>query len=218
MWQGIDDWILPTARSHCSVAISPWSPQKQACTTKSSTPHTSPMASHRSIWSFFVRRSTDGSGPSPAQVASRNTAHNWKTSPCSTDPAGCARELPRRLSSAFRFKAIHIQSIGVPLSVQDAFLDVISASEEQTAIINKAEAYAASAIPIALGEASATHHRSEAKALQITRRSEAQSTLFQAHFEGGQKAPALTYDRLYMDHLARHFAVRSSKPHRLNFG
>ena len=114
------------------------------------------------------------------------------------------QETAKALELGVQVQAVHIQGIGVPLSVQDAFLDVISASEEQAAIINKAEAYAAAALPVALGEASATHHRSEAKALQILRRSEAKSTLFQAHFEGGQKAPALTRDRLAMEHLARH--------------
>ena len=108
------------------------------------------------------------------------------------------------LQLGVQIKAIHIQSIGVPLSVQDAFLDVISASEEQTAIINKAEAYAASAIPIALGEASATHFRTEAKALQITRQSEAKTAYFEAYLKGGVQSPALTYDRLYIDHLAAH--------------
>lgn len=107
-----------------------------------------------------------------------------------------------RLQLGVRIKAVHIQSIGVPLSVQDAFLDVISASEEQTAIINKAEAYAAAAIPIALGEASATHFRTEAKALQITRQSEASAAYFQAYLEGGAKAPNLTYDRLAIDLFA----------------
>ena len=114
------------------------------------------------------------------------------------------QETAKALELGVQVQAVHVQSIGVPLSVQDAFFDVISASEEQAAIINKAEAYAAAALPVALGEASATHHRSEAKALQTLRRSEAQSTLFQAHFEGGQKAPALTRDRLAMEHLARH--------------
>ena len=110
----------------------------------------------------------------------------------------------RALELGVDIKSTHIQSIGVPLSVQDAFLDVISASEEQAAIINKAEAYAASAIPIALGEASATHYRMEAKALQIRRQSEAKSAIFQAYLEGGQKAPELTYDRLSMEHLSHH--------------
>jgi drug/metabolite transporter (DMT)-like permease/regulator of protease activity HflC (stomatin/prohibitin superfamily) len=107
------------------------------------------------------------------------------------------------INAGVHLQSVQIHTITVPLSVQDAFLDVISATEEKTAIINKAEAYAASAVPIALGEAAATHQRAEAQVLQLQSAAAVRSSHFNAHLQGSGSQLSLTMDRLYMEGIMR---------------
>jgi membrane protease subunit HflK len=84
----------------------------------------------------------------------------------------------------------------VPATVMDAFLDVISADEERSTAINRAEAYAAAVIPEALGEAAATHQRALGEADLIAAEAAGWSAVFTAISDGGAAAPALTRHRL----------------------
>ncbi|MFT4977870.1 MAG: membrane protease subunit HflK, partial [Myxococcota bacterium] len=93
-------------------------------------------------------------------------------------------------------EALHLTSVAVPATVMDAFLDVISADEERSTAINRAEAYAAAVIPEALGEAAATHQRALGEADLIAAEAAGWSAVFTAISDGGAAAPALTRHRL----------------------
>jgi regulator of protease activity HflC (stomatin/prohibitin superfamily)/drug/metabolite transporter (DMT)-like permease len=97
--------------------------------------------------------------------------------------------------------AVLIGEATVPPSVRDDFLDVISASEDKVAAANRAEAYAAAAIPIALGEAAAANQNALGSALLVQSDAEAWRNRFNALDRGGKASPDLTRDRLRMEHL-----------------
>lgn len=98
-------------------------------------------------------------------------------------------------------EALHLTHVAVPAPVMDAFLDVISASEERSTLINKAEAYAAGVVPSALGEAAAIHQRAEGGAATTSAATDAWLARFRALSAGGASAPALTRHRLQQEHL-----------------
>ncbi len=99
-----------------------------------------------------------------------------------------------------RVQAVHLGNVAVPAPVLDAFLDVISADEERSRVINEAEAYAADVLPRARGEALA---RLEA-ALGVVAGVEAEASVdlarFDALFLGGADAPGLTRFRLALEY------------------
>ena len=106
------------------------------------------------------------------------------------------------LGTGLAIDAVLITEATVPPSVRDDFLDVISASEDKAAASNRAHAYAAAAIPIALGEAAAANQKAHGSATLIDAEAKAWVKRFQAQHEGGEASPSLTRDRLRMEHLA----------------
>ncbi|MFT5686847.1 MAG: membrane protease subunit HflK, partial [Myxococcota bacterium] len=98
-------------------------------------------------------------------------------------------------------EALHLTHVAVPAPVMDAFLDVISASEERSTLINKAEAYAAGIVPGALGEAAAIHQRAEGGSATTSAATDAWLAHFHALSTGGVASPALTRHRLRQEHL-----------------
>ncbi len=105
-------------------------------------------------------------------------------------------------------EALHLTHVAVPAPVMDAFLDVISASEERSTLINKAEAYAAGIIPGALGEAAAIHQRAEGASATTSAATDAWIAHFRALSTGGAPAPELTRHRLKQEHLQDSLAGR----------
>ena len=103
-------------------------------------------------------------------------------------------------------QALHLTHVAVPAPVMDSFLDVISASEERSTLINKAEAYAASVVPDALGEAAAIHQRAEGSKVTIAADTDAWIARFRALSTGGAASPDLTRDRLQQEQLAEQTA------------
>ena len=105
-------------------------------------------------------------------------------------------------------EALHLTRVAVPAPVMDAFLDVISASEERSTLINKAEAYAASVVPSALGESAAIHQRAEGRSFTTASTTDAWLARFRALSAGGRSAPVLTRDRLQQEQLVSSLADR----------
>lgn len=103
-------------------------------------------------------------------------------------------------------EALHLTSVAVPPPVMDAFLDVISADEERSTLINQAEAYAAAVIPEALGEAAATHQRALGEADLIAAEAAGWMLRFDALSTGGAAAPGLTRHRLRQEDMVERLA------------
>jgi len=104
--------------------------------------------------------------------------------------------------------ALHLTSVAVPAPVMDAFLDVISANEERSTLINLAEAYAAAVIPEALGEAAAAHQHAEGETASILAEAAGWVTTLEAISAGGAAAEALTHHRLRQENLVETLAER----------
>lgn len=104
--------------------------------------------------------------------------------------------------------ALHLTTVAVPAPVMDAFLDVISADEERSTLINQAEAYAASLLPEALGEAAAMHQEALGAVDLIKADGIGWVAVFTALSEGGAAAPGLTRHRLRQEDMARSLADR----------
>jgi len=94
----------------------------------------------------------------------------------------------------FKILSLDFTYISVPPAVRDSFLDVLSAIEDQNTEINRAKAYASSALPQSLGEAIVMHEKSLADAASI----EAESMIWiqkaQALHDGGSTQPYLLLD------------------------
>ena len=105
-----------------------------------------------------------------------------------------------RVGLGLEVEAVHLLTVSVPSPVLAAFLDVISAHEERARSINEAEAYAASVLPLARGEALARIEVAQGGVASLEARAAADVTLFDALLRGGDTAPELTRQRLELEY------------------
>jgi regulator of protease activity HflC (stomatin/prohibitin superfamily)/drug/metabolite transporter (DMT)-like permease len=104
-----------------------------------------------------------------------------------------------RVGLGLHVQAVHLGTVAVPSPVIDAFLDVISAHEEQARLINDAQAYAADVLPKARGEGLARLDHAAGEAAEMEALAFGQLALFEALLRGGVDAPELTRYRLALE-------------------
>ena len=102
-------------------------------------------------------------------------------------------------NTGIQIQQVLLQNVNPPGEVQDAFEDVVRAREDRETKINQAQAYQASEIPRAVGEAAKIVE--EAQAFRDGRIAKAQGEAdgFLAILEGYQNSPDVTRRRLYLE-------------------
>jgi modulator of FtsH protease HflK len=96
---------------------------------------------------------------------------------------------------------INLQQGGVrpPEQVQAAFDDVLKAGQERERAKNEAQAYANDVVPRAVGAASRLKEESDAYKARIVAVAQGDAQRFKSLLAEYQKAPKVTYDRLYLE-------------------
>ena len=92
-----------------------------------------------------------------------------------------------------------LQNVNPPLEVQSAFEDVVRAREDKERLINLAEAYQASEIPKATGEAAKVTEAARGFKTGRIARAQGEADGFEAILEGYLLSPDVTRQRLYLE-------------------
>jgi modulator of FtsH protease HflK len=98
---------------------------------------------------------------------------------------------------------VQLQSVDPPEQVIAAFKDVIAAQQDQSRLVNEAEAYANKVVPEARGKAAAIVQAAEAYRLQTVAEATGQISRFNQVYEQYKKAPEVTRERLYLETMER---------------
>lgn len=108
-------------------------------------------------------------------------------------------ELNLFYNTGLEIQSVLLQNVNPPAEVQSAFEDVVRAREDRETIINQAQAYEASRIPQAIGQAAQIVE--EAQAFRDGRIALAQGEAdgFVALLEGYETSPDITRRRLYLE-------------------
>lgn len=109
------------------------------------------------------------------------------------------RELAREYETGIDVLQVLLQNVNPPLEVQSAFEDVVRAREDRERLINLAEAYEASEIPKALGEAAKVTEAAEGFKTGRIARAQGEADGFEAILEGYLLSPEITRQRLYLE-------------------
>jgi membrane protease subunit HflK len=109
------------------------------------------------------------------------------------------RELAAEYKTGIDVLQVLLQNVNPPLEVQSAFEDVVRAREDRERLINLAEAYQASEIPKAAGEAAKITEAAEGFKQGRIARAQGESDGFDAILEGYQGSPEVTRQRLYLE-------------------
>jgi membrane protease subunit HflK len=109
------------------------------------------------------------------------------------------RELAREYETGIDVLQVLLQNVNPPLEVQSAFEDVVRAREDRERLINLAEAYEASEIPKALGEAAKVTEAAEGFKTGRIARAQGEADGFEAILEGYLLSPEVTRQRLYLE-------------------
>ena len=104
---------------------------------------------------------------------------------------------------------VQLQDVHPPKPVESAFLAVQNAREEQSQIINEADAYRNSEIPKAEGDVKKILQEAEAYRAERIAKSKGEVERFSALLNEYQKAPEVTRTRLYLETLEK---VLAGKP------
>ena len=96
---------------------------------------------------------------------------------------------------------VEMQDVHPPKEAIEAFMDVASAREDRSKIINQAEAYRNEILPRARGEAARTINEAEAYRRSVVLKADGESKRFLAVLEEYNKAKDVTAKRLYLDAL-----------------
>ena len=98
-----------------------------------------------------------------------------------------------------RIESLHFTYISVPPAVRDSFLDVLSAIEDQSTEINRAKAYASSALPKALGEAVVVHEQALSETLALQAQTDSWTKRAAALHKGSTGQQSLLLDWVTQD-------------------
>ena len=109
------------------------------------------------------------------------------------------RELAREYETGIDVLQVLLQNVNPPLEVQSAFEDVVRAREDRERLINLAEAYEASEIPKAIGEAAKVTEAAEGFKTGRIARAQGEADGFEAILEGYLLSPEITRQRLYLE-------------------
>ena len=96
---------------------------------------------------------------------------------------------------------VEMQDVHPPKEAIEAFMDVASAREDRSKIINQAEAYRNEVLPKARGEAARTINEAEAYRQSVVLRADGESKRFLAVLEEYNKAKDVTITRMYLEAL-----------------
>ena len=109
------------------------------------------------------------------------------------------RQLAKDYESGIDVLQVLLQNVNPPLEVQSAFEDVVRAREDKERLINLAEAYEASEIPKASGEAAKVTEAAEGFKTGRIARAQGEADGFEAILEGYLLSPDVTRQRLYLE-------------------
>ena len=109
------------------------------------------------------------------------------------------RQLAKDYESGIDVLQVLLQNVNPPLEVQSAFEDVVRAREDKERLINLAEAYEASEIPKATGEAAKVTEAARGFKTGRIARAQGEADGFEAILEGYLLSPDVTRQRLYLE-------------------
>ena len=109
------------------------------------------------------------------------------------------RQLAKDYESGIDVLQVLLQNVNPPLEVQSAFEDVVRAREDKERLINLAQAYEASEIPKATGEAAKVTEAAEGFKTGRIARAQGEADGFEAILEGYLLSPDVTRQRLYLE-------------------
>lgn len=109
------------------------------------------------------------------------------------------RELADEYKTGIDVLQVLLQNVNPPLEVQSAFEDVVRAREDRERLINLAEAYEASEIPKATGNAAKITEAAKGFKQGRIARAQGESDGFDAILEGYESSPEVTRQRLYLE-------------------
>jgi len=109
------------------------------------------------------------------------------------------RELALEYKTGIDVLQVLLQNVNPPLQVQSAFEDVVRAREDRERLINLAEAYEASEIPKASGEAAKITEAAKGFKQGRIARAQGEAEGFYAILEGYEGSPEVTRQRLYLE-------------------
>ena len=109
------------------------------------------------------------------------------------------RELAEEYKTGIDVLQVLLQNVNPPLEVQSAFEDVVRAREDKERLINLAEAYEASEIPKATGNAAKITEAAKGFKQGRIARAQGESDGFDAILEGYESSPEVTRKRLYLE-------------------
>ena len=109
------------------------------------------------------------------------------------------RELADEYKTGIDVLQVLLQNVNPPLEVQSAFEDVVRAREDKERLINLAEAYEASEIPKATGNAAKITEAAEGFKQGRIARAQGEADGFAAIIEGYESSPEVTRQRLYLE-------------------
>ena len=109
------------------------------------------------------------------------------------------RELAEEYKTGIDVLQVLLQNVNPPLEVQSAFEDVVRAREDRERLINLAEAYEASEIPKATGNAAKITEAAKGFKQGRIARAQGEADGFSAILEGYESSPEVTRQRLYLE-------------------
>ena len=109
------------------------------------------------------------------------------------------QELLDLYQTGIRVTEVKLLNVRPPDQVQDAFDDVVRAREDKDRIINLADAYKESQLPLARGDAARLTESAEAFRETRVAQATGQADRFLAVLQEYRKAPDVTRQRLYLE-------------------
>ena len=109
------------------------------------------------------------------------------------------RQLAQEYETGIDVLQVLLQNVNPPLEVQSAFEDVVRAREDKERLINLAEAYQASEIPKATGDAAKVTEAAQGFKTGRIARAQGEADGFEAILEGYLLSPDVTRQRLYLE-------------------
>lgn len=106
-----------------------------------------------------------------------------------------------RYGTGILVSKVNIDASGPPKQVQDAFIDVQKAKEDEQRVINEATAYAEGIIPEARGDARRQIEQANAYRDRVIARAEGEAARFKKLLAEYERSKKVTRDRLYIDSL-----------------
>lgn len=114
-----------------------------------------------------------------------------------------AENLLLEYKTGIQITDVKLLTVDPPEEVKDAFQEVVRALEDETRLINVAEAYKAGQLPIAKGQVQVQIRGSAAYYQEQVERSAGEAGRFLALLEQYRGAPQVTRERLYLESLEK---------------